>query len=77
MLGELALGLSSLHPLFQGTPGVSPRQPGHVGIGNNSPVFFAGVFDDISLLLVGISSCSGHLLGWDTLGGDNSWIFSP
>lgn len=28
-------------------------------------------------LLVGISSCRGHLLGWDTLGGNNSWIFNP
>lgn len=72
----IALSLSKLHPLVRGTPGVSPRQPGHIGVGDNPPVFLAGVFDEIPLLLVGIS-CSGHLLEWDTPGGDNSWIFNP
>lgn len=66
----------SLQTLVRGTPGVSPRQPGHIGVGDNPPVFLAGVFDEIPLLLVGIS-CSGHLLEWDTPGGDNSWIFNP
>lgn len=68
VVGAIALGLSNLHPLVRGTRGVSPRQPGHVGIGDNPPIFLAGVFNEIPFLLVGISSCSGHLLGWDTLG---------